>query len=154
MAESAAADMIVANFDDQFWVHRLPFCGALGAPPAGASRRVAGEAGRHNEPFELLGQRVAVEVVQRRGKPDMVELAFAVVEAEEQRPDQARVPLISEPADYAKLLSRRLAITPSSAPPLASSQRRASATSRVKGESLTACTGPIDRKKTSRAARR
>src|SRR5271155_2442525 len=51
MAEPAAADMIVANFDDQFWAHWLPFCGALGAPPAGASRRVAGEAGRHDQPL-------------------------------------------------------------------------------------------------------
>src|SRR5271156_3751398 len=101
MAEPAAADMIVANFDDQFWAHWLPFCGALGAPPAGASRRVAGEAGRHDQRFELLRQRLAVEIVQCRGKPDVIELALAVIEAEQQRPDKARVPLIAEPADHA-----------------------------------------------------
>jgi len=76
--------MIVADFDDQFGAQRLPLSGALGAPPAGTSGRVAGEAWRLDKPFELPGQGPAVEVVQCRGKPDMIELAFAVVEAEQQ----------------------------------------------------------------------
>src|SRR5947207_15493653 len=84
MAEPAAADMIVTNFDDQFRPQRLPFSGTLGAPPAGAARRVAGESGRLDKAFELPGQRLAVEVVQCGGKSDVIELAFAVVEAEQQ----------------------------------------------------------------------
>ena len=84
MAEPAAADMIVAHLDHEFRPQRLPFSGTLGAPPAGAARRVAGESGRLDKAFELPGQRLAVEVVQCRGKPDVIELAFAVVEAEQQ----------------------------------------------------------------------
>ena len=84
VAEPTAADMIITNFDDELRSQRLLLSGALGAPPAGTSRRVAGEARRLDKPFELPGQRPAVEVVQCRGKPDVIELAFAVVEAEQQ----------------------------------------------------------------------
>jgi hypothetical protein len=64
--------MIVANFDDEFRSQRLPFAGALGAPSAGAYRRVACKAGRRDQCFQLFRQRLAVEVVQCRGKPDMI----------------------------------------------------------------------------------
>ncbi|MGC1888382.1 MAG: hypothetical protein WA709_20195 [Stellaceae bacterium] len=79
MAEPAAADMIVADLDDQFRAQRLPLAGALGAPPAGASRRVAGKARRFNQRFELFGQRLAMEIMECRSESDMVEPAFAVV---------------------------------------------------------------------------
>ena len=82
VAKPAAADMVIANLDDQFEPQRLPFSGALGAPATGASRRVAGKARCPDERFELFGQRLAVEIVQCGGKPDIIELAFAVVEAE------------------------------------------------------------------------
>jgi hypothetical protein len=39
--------------------------------------------------------------VQCRGKPNIIELAFAVVEAEQQGGDQPRVPLVAEAADDA-----------------------------------------------------
>src|SRR5712672_2969176 len=64
VAEPTAADMIITNFDDEFRSQRLPLSGALGAPPAGTSRRVAGEPRRLDKPFELPGQSPAVEVVQ------------------------------------------------------------------------------------------
>src|SRR5437016_13591671 len=80
MAEPAATDMIIAHLGNQFQPQRLPLGGALGVPPAGTSRRIAGEAGRLDQRFEPCGQRPAVEIVQCRGKPDMIELAFLVVE--------------------------------------------------------------------------
>ena len=116
VAEPTAADMIVANLHDEFRSQRLPLAGALGTPPAGAARCVAGEAGRHDKPFELPGQRLAVEVVQCRGKPDVVELAFAVVEAEQQRPDQARVPLVGNPPTTQSAVRRFLTLSMARSP--------------------------------------
>jgi hypothetical protein len=81
--------MIITDLDDEFRTQRLPFAAALRAPSAGTAGCIAGETGRLDETFELLGQGPAIEVVKRRGKADMVELAFIIVEAEQQRSDQA-----------------------------------------------------------------
>src|SRR4051794_19143970 len=54
VAEPAAAHMVIANLDDQFRAQRLPLAGTLGAPPAGATRRVAGKTRRFDQRFELL----------------------------------------------------------------------------------------------------
>ena len=59
MTEPAPADMIEPNFDDQIRPQGLPFAGALGAPPAGPARGIAGKARRLDNPFELPGQRPA-----------------------------------------------------------------------------------------------
>src|ERR1700730_10929224 len=63
VAEPSAADVIVTDFDHQFGTQGLPLSGAFGAPPAGPSRRVAGKSRRHDQAFELAGQRLAVEIV-------------------------------------------------------------------------------------------
>ena len=80
VAEPSAADVIVTNFDHQFGTQGLPLSGAFGAPPAGPSRCVAGKSRRHDQAFELAGQRLAVEIVKCSSEPDMIELAFIVVE--------------------------------------------------------------------------
>jgi len=79
--ETTAVDVVVAEFDElrSQW---HPLACALGIPSAGAARRIAGEAGRGNEPFEVTGQSLAIEIVQCRSKADMVELASVIIEAE------------------------------------------------------------------------
>src|SRR4051812_8599453 len=46
MPEPFPGEMIVGDFDNDFGIDRFPFAGALGAPPAWATGRVAGKAGR------------------------------------------------------------------------------------------------------------
>src|SRR5260370_1045733 len=100
-AAAAGAHVMVAHLDAQLRAQRLPLAGTRSAPAARAAGRVAGKPGRLDQRLELPRKRLAIEVVQGRGKPDVIELALVVVEAEQQRPDQARVPLVAEPADHA-----------------------------------------------------
>src|SRR6478609_12128774 len=44
VAEAAAGEVVVFDFDDQFRSERFPFAGAFGAPAARAAGRLAGEA--------------------------------------------------------------------------------------------------------------
>ena len=89
MAKTAGRDMVVANFDDELRPQRRPLAGALGAPSARTPRRTAREAGRRNEPLELFGQRRPVEIVQGRGKADVVEPALIIIKTEQQGADEA-----------------------------------------------------------------
>src|SRR4051812_15847641 len=57
VAKSFAAEMIVADLDDQFRLQRAPLRRTLGGPAAGAARCIAGETGLCDQRFELLGQR-------------------------------------------------------------------------------------------------
>ena len=57
VAEAVAGEMVVADLDDELRLERLPFGRALGRPAARAARRVAGEAGRRDQLFQLRGQR-------------------------------------------------------------------------------------------------
>src|SRR5437588_4629053 len=52
VAESFAAEMIVANLDHEPWLQRTPLCRTLGRPSARAARRIAGETGRCDQRFE------------------------------------------------------------------------------------------------------
>src|SRR6266571_6211561 len=45
VSKPAAGKMIIGDFHDNFWRDWLPFAGALRAPTARSSRRVAGETG-------------------------------------------------------------------------------------------------------------
>ena len=53
VAEALAAEMIVANFDHEFWFQRTPLRRSLGRPSARPARRIAGEAGRRDQRFEF-----------------------------------------------------------------------------------------------------
>ena len=101
MAEAAAGDMVIADLDDQLRPQGLPFARAFGAPSAGTTWCIAGKTGRLDQPLELLGQPRAVEIVQRSGKADMVELARVIVETEQKRADEASLALVAELADDA-----------------------------------------------------
>src|SRR4051812_28817522 len=59
MAESSAREMIIADFDDEFGLKRLPFEGTFCAPAARGSWCATREAGRHNERFERAKQSLA-----------------------------------------------------------------------------------------------
>ena len=114
-------------------------------PAARAAGRVAGEARAAFELLQPLRQRRPLGVGDRRGEADMVELARIVVEPEQQRADARRCPsrsgsrrrrsrrvrrrltfsIARSPETYGP--SRRLAMTPSSAPPALASHCGASA---------------------------
>src|SRR3981189_466809 len=54
MAKPLAAEVIVADLNDQFWLERAPLCRALRRPSARPARRVAGEAGLCDQRLELF----------------------------------------------------------------------------------------------------
>src|SRR2546428_6091143 len=56
VAEAAAGEVVVADFDDQLGRERLPLGAALGGPAAGPAGGLAGETGRPDERLEHLGQ--------------------------------------------------------------------------------------------------
>src|SRR5262245_34965932 len=101
MAEAVAGHMIIADLDHEFGTERLAVGRALGAPAAGAARRIAGEARRLDQALEHPGQLGALATRQGRGETDMVESAGVVVEAEQQRADLPACPLIAKAADDA-----------------------------------------------------
>src|SRR5688572_10573836 len=101
VTEAAAAEVVVADFDDELGVERLPFGAALRAPAARAAGRVAGEAGRLDELLEPLRERGLVLGADRRAEADVVEQAPVVVEPEQQRADERAVGAVTEAADDA-----------------------------------------------------
>ncbi len=101
MPEAVAGDLVVTHFDDQHRAQWLPFARALGSPTAGTPGPRAGEAGRHDQPLQPLGQFRPVEIMQCGGKADMIEPPILVVEPEQQRSDLSRTTFVAEPADDA-----------------------------------------------------
>src|SRR6185437_9442319 len=96
VAEPAAGEMIVADLDHELRLERLPLRRALGRPAARAAGLVAGEAGRADQLFELLGQRFLLAALHRRGEADMVEQARVVVEPKQQRADRLLAFVVAE----------------------------------------------------------
>jgi hypothetical protein len=90
MPEAIAGDLIVAHFDDHLRPQWLPFGGALGVPSARTSRCRTGEAGRQDQPLQPLCQRLPIEMMECRGKADVIEPALIVIEPEQQGPDLPR----------------------------------------------------------------
>ena len=85
MAEAVAADMIVADLDDEFGLQWLPCIFLPLIPAAWATRSGPCETGRGDQLFELFGQRGAVRHGDAGRKADMIQQALCVVEAEEKR---------------------------------------------------------------------
>src|SRR5262245_47312938 len=96
VAKPSAAEMIVADLDDELGLEWLPFGRAPRGPSARAARRLAGETRRLDQPLELLGQRLAFRRLDVRREADVMEQSLFVVEAEQQPADQLRAFLITE----------------------------------------------------------
>lgn len=71
-------------------LHRLGPPGALPSKPGGVINR-----------SRLPVRRLAVEIMERGGKTDMIELSITVVEAKQQGSHQRTVTFVSKPADDA-----------------------------------------------------
>ena len=54
VSKPAAGKMIIGDFHDNFWRDWLPFAGALRAPTARSSRRVAGETGWFSQSLKFF----------------------------------------------------------------------------------------------------
>src|SRR5581483_12102969 len=91
VAEALAGEMVVADFDHELRFQRTPLRRALGRPAAGAARRIAGEAGRGDQRFQLVGKRKLLVALDGGGEADMVQQAGVVVEAQQQRADDLSV---------------------------------------------------------------
>jgi hypothetical protein len=101
VAETAAGEVVVLDFDDQLGDEGLELAGALGAPAAGTTGAAAGEAGGLAEGFQLPRERAALGGGDRRCETDVVEQAVVAIEAEEERADQFGIRAVTETADDA-----------------------------------------------------
>src|SRR6185503_16596007 len=101
VSETPTAEMVVADLDHQSGFERLPLGRAFGRPAARPTRLVAGKAGRRDQFFEPFGQRFLFLGLERGGEADMIEQSRIVVEAEQQRADDALALVIAEAADHA-----------------------------------------------------
>src|SRR5690348_11032196 len=87
MPKPAAGEMVVGNLYHPLGRKRLPFFASPGAPSAWATGFVARKSRRLDRLFELGGESRAVFKGDGRGKPDVVEFARPVVQAQKQRSD-------------------------------------------------------------------
>ena len=89
MTEAPAGEMIVADLDHELRLERLPFRRTLGRPAARSAGRVAGEAGRRDELFQLLRSALfSLPLLSDEVKPTWLSRPRVVVEAEQQRADR------------------------------------------------------------------
>src|SRR5262245_38298856 len=72
VSKSFIRKMIVANFDDELWLQRLPLARPLGRPSAWSARRSAGEAGRSDQRFELFSELCFGISLDRRCKANVM----------------------------------------------------------------------------------
>src|SRR6185312_17126695 len=78
--------MVVANFDDEFWLERAPLRRSLGRPSARTARRIAGKA-FSDKPFEFFRQRRLFLSFDRGCEADVVQQPLVIIEAEQERAD-------------------------------------------------------------------
>src|ERR1700694_1901271 len=145
MAKSTAGHVIEADFDHQLRRQRFPLFAALGAPSAGAAWCLPRKSRRFDERLEFGEQRLAFVSFQTRRKAHMMELAFFVIESQQQRAHYfciagiAKPPItqsavrnflifcapLRSPERYSR--SNRFATTPSRGPPTSENQRSTAA---------------------------
>ena len=82
MAEAAAGEVVVLDFDDDFGGQGLPLGAAPGRPAARAAGRLAVEAGRLDERLEQRREFFPLRGFEGRAEADVVEQAVIVVEPE------------------------------------------------------------------------
>src|ERR1041385_973338 len=87
VAETLAAEMVVADFHHQLRLQWAPLRGALGRPAARAARRVAGEAWLADQRFELCSQRQLLLALDCGSEADMMQQPPIIVQTEQQRAD-------------------------------------------------------------------
>jgi hypothetical protein len=89
VAEAVAGEMIVLDLDHQPRLQRFPFPGALRAPAAGSTRRIARESRRSDKLLETLGEGRLFLAGECGGEADVMKQAGLVIEAEQERPPRA-----------------------------------------------------------------
>jgi len=87
MAKPLAAEMVVADLDDELWLERTPLRRALGRPAARPAGRITGEAELSGQFLELLRECRLVLSLDGGGEADMMQQSRAVIEPEQQRAD-------------------------------------------------------------------
>src|SRR5438477_6560643 len=93
--------MVVADFDDEPRLERLPFCRSLGRPAAGTARLVAGKARRGDQLFELFGQRLFLCRLDGRGESNVMQQPILVIKTEQQRADDILTLVVAKTTDDA-----------------------------------------------------
>src|SRR5258707_13999011 len=101
VAEAMACEVVRADLDDQSRLEGLPLARALGAPAAGTARRAPGEAGRLDQWLQLGQERSPGRGREPGSEADVVEQPVRVVEAEQQRADEARARSVARSPDDA-----------------------------------------------------
>lgn len=105
MAKPVAAEMIVADFDDQLRLQRTPFGGAVRRPAARTAGRIAGKTWILDQGFELCRQCRLLLLLERGRKANMVQQPFVVIEPKQQGADHFPaiqfVRGVAEAADHA-----------------------------------------------------
>src|SRR5512146_424473 len=101
MTETSARDLIVAHFDDELRLQRLPLAGTLGVPPARTARRIPGEARRLDQPLKVSRQLVPLLCGNRGCEADVIEQAPLVIEAQQEGADYLLLLSVEESADDA-----------------------------------------------------
>src|SRR5438874_9554441 len=83
VSKPAAGKVIIADFHDNFWRDWLPFGGALRAPTARSSRRVAGETGWFSQSLKFFCYRAPFRGLETRDKSDVMEQSVVAVKSEQ-----------------------------------------------------------------------
>src|SRR5581483_11080568 len=101
MAEPPAGDMVVTHLRHQPVAQRYPFAAPLRRPAAGTAGRIAGKAWAAFQRFQFAGEGGAVLIADAGREPDMIELAVAIEQAQQQRADLAGPAGITKAPDHA-----------------------------------------------------
>src|SRR5581483_1028012 len=101
MPESISGKMIVADFDHNFRLYRLPFAAAFCAPTTRTARRVAGKARRLAKRFKFAGQRLALLRLESGRESNVVKKSRAIVKSEQERADNVCPACITKTTSHA-----------------------------------------------------
>jgi hypothetical protein len=71
MTKSITRDVVVADFDNQFWLQRRPFATALGTPTTRAPRLLACKPFTTSQLFKPFRQARFLGIAESRSKPDV-----------------------------------------------------------------------------------
>src|SRR6266849_4879768 len=96
--KATAGEMIVSNFDNDFWVDWFPFAAAFRAPATRSAGCIAGKTRRFAQSFEFSRQLPAIARFEGRGETDMMKQTIASVETEEERSDDTSAGRITKSA--------------------------------------------------------
>ncbi len=98
MAKPIAGEMIVLHLDDQLGFQGFPFRGALRAPAAGSTRRIACEPRWSDKLLEAPSESWFFLAGECRREPDVMKQARPVIQAEQEGSDLAAVAFVTKAA--------------------------------------------------------